>query len=266
MSLCHCPGRAQRHQFSGSQTLRHRRGHQAGFHHAWCHPWGEGVCTCDSPQNPPLGGPNGFSLFLSVSSVGPSSPRESGKLHHHLSFLGSMCLFHSEQDNLEFRKIGENSVPTADYQTKTPSITAGPSLTTGKSTQKACGRIAVLFLGDSAALDPQSLAGGHITAQHNVVCDRPEAASTWPDIERQTTKVRSCLLLGRPACPRAARVTPAGGGKFRAWPPHATRSSTSSEDEQAVDQLQSSHPRTSPAQPILCVRQPGPSQKATFVR
>lgn len=119
------------------------------------------VYTCDSPQNPPLGRPNGFSWFLSVSSVGPSSPRESGKLHHHLSPLGSMCLFHSEQDNLEFRKIRENSVPTADYQTKMPSITAVPSLTTGKSTQRACGRIAVLFPGDSVVLDPEGQAGGH---------------------------------------------------------------------------------------------------------
>ena len=68
-----------------------------------------------------------------------------------------MCLFHSEQNNLEFRKIRENSVPTADYQTKTPSITAVPSLTTGKSTQRACCGIAVLFPGDSAVLDPEGL-------------------------------------------------------------------------------------------------------------
>ncbi|KAI4565247.1 hypothetical protein MJT46_009590 [Ovis ammon polii x Ovis aries] len=95
------------------------------------------------------------------------------------------------QDNLEFRKIGENSVPTADYQTKTPSITAVPSLTTRKLTQKACGRTAVLFPGDIEALDPQDLAGGQITAQPNVVCGGPEAASTWPGIERQTAKLQS---------------------------------------------------------------------------
>ena len=108
---------------------------------------------------------------------------------------------------------------------------------TGKATQRAHGRIAVLFPGNSAVLDPQSLAGGQNTTQPNTVCDRPEVDSTRSDIKRQTTKVRSCLLLGRPVCPQAAGVTLSGRGKFRAWLPHPTCSSASSEDEQAVDQL-----------------------------
>ena len=66
---------------------------------------------------------------------------------------------------------------------------------TGKVTQRAHGRIAVLFPGDSVVLDPQSLAGGQNTTQPNVVCDRSEVNSTWSDIKMQTTKVRSCLLL-----------------------------------------------------------------------